>query len=134
MNETGNGITALWAVKAILLQLCALLVSVMIVAAIITYITPMKISYRLSLNIIIFSASIIPVWQIGRTLKRRFSSWLFGSAAGVIAYLSTKTLWLSLFKSGILDANKASELAGFSSILGLTAAMGVSYMLNRLET
>ncbi|SVE42964.1 uncharacterized protein METZ01_LOCUS495818, partial [marine metagenome] len=70
VNEEGGWGTFPWAAKAVFFQLCAFLASAMIVAAITTYITPLKINYRSSLNIIILAASFCPIWQANRNLKR----------------------------------------------------------------
>ena len=49
---------------------------------------------------------------------------------GCIFYLSAKTLLLSLYKSGILDAHKASEIAGLSVGLGMLLSVVISYFVN----
>ena len=131
-NEEGDWGTFPWAAKAILLQLFAFLGSVLIVAAITTYITPLKPSYRSSLNVIIAVASFFPIWQPGkRNFKRKFISWLLSALAGCIIYLSSKTVLLSLYKAGVLSIHQTGEIAGYTVGLGMFISIFLSYFINK---
>jgi hypothetical protein len=131
-NEEGDWGTFPWAAKAILLQLFAFLSSVMIIAAITTYITPLKPSYRISLNVIIAVASFFPIWQPGkRNFKRKFISWLLSALAGCIIYLSGKTVLLSLYKAGVLSIHQTAKISGYTVGLGIILSIFLSYFLNK---
>jgi hypothetical protein len=122
--------TPVWAMKAIGLQCCAFLCAVFICAGITTYIIHIKAGTLNTLVSILLVASFPAVWQANRNLNRRLASFLFGSLAGVLAYLSTRALWLGLHKAGSLDVVNTVELVGISVALGGVVALGISYLIN----
>ncbi len=81
---------------------------------------------------IIAIASLFPIWVNHVSIGNRLLGWFFGSAAGLLVFLSTRTLVFGLGKAGSFSL--AMGLLGFGIIFGFLVPLWISYWVCRRKT